>query len=292
MSSRGILNCALLILVVGLGALVYFQPGLDKKQQATLTTLTPEKIQRIEIGAQGAQTITLVKEQNAWRMTAPIQISANEFRIESILGLLGAQSHTQYKKTQVDLAKLKLDTPRYLIRFNDLSVALGDTEPLEGRRYVLIGDVIHLIADAYSHHLTQGTSGFVSLKLLPQNSRIVALTLPTFSLTQTDGRWKLSPEQNVSADKTNALIDAWRTASTRRVEPWTETDAHQGKIIISLKDQPNAINYLILATSPELILARPDIGMAYHFDKARAKALLELPADSSAENPPSAPAQP
>lgn len=291
MSSRGLLNFALFIFVGGLGALVYFQPGLDKEQQATLTTLAAEKIQHIEISAQGAQTITLIKENNAWRITAPIQISANEFRIESILGLLGAQSHTQYKKTQVDLAKLKLDKPRYLIRFNDLSVALGDTEPLEGRRYVLIGDVVHLITDAYSHHLTEAISGFISLKLLPQNSRIVALTLPTLALTQTDGRWKLSPEQNVSADKTNVLVDAWRTASATRVEPWTETDVHQGKIIISLKDQPNAINYLILATSPELILARPDIGMAYHFDKAQAKALLLLPADNSAENPPSAPTQ-
>ena len=291
MSSRGILNFALLIFVAGLGAVVYFQPGLDKEQQATLTTLTPEKIQHIEISAQGVQTITLVKEQNAWRITSPVEISANEFRIESILGLLGAQSHTQYKKTQVDLAKLKLDKPRYLIRFNDLSIALGDTEPLEGRRYVLIGDAVHLIDDAYSHHLTEGISGFVSIKLLPKKSRIVALTLPTIALTQTDGRWKLSPEQNVSADKTNALIDAWRTASATRVEPWTETDAHQGKIIISLKDQPNAINYLIVATSPELILARPDIGMAYYFDKVQAKALLELPADSSAENTPSAPAQ-
>lgn len=291
MSGRGLLNIALLFLVAGLGGLAYFQPGVDKAEQIALTALTPEKIQRIEINTQGAQTIKLVKEQNTWRIASPIQAAASDTQVESILGLLKAPSHAQYKKTQVDLTKFKLDVPQYLIRFNDLDVALGDTDPLEGRRYVLANDVVHLITDNYSPYLTEGVAGFVSLKLVPPTSQIAALTLPNISLIQTDGRWKLSPDQNVSADKANALIDAWRTVSAIRVEPWQASTANEGKITLRLKDQPEEIIYLIVASSPELILARPDIGMAYYLDKEQANALLTLPADIRAETLPT-PAQP
>lgn len=276
MSSRVLLNIALLVLVVSLGALVYFLPGTDKKETVALTMLKPEQVQRIEITLPDKEIIRLVKEQNIWRMTSPMQIAANDFRVASILELVNAPSHARYSKTEVDLTKFKLDKPAYQIRFNDLNVALGDTDPLEGRRYILIQDSVHLITDNYSPYLTEGWTSFVSLSLLPKNSRITSLALPTMSFSQADGKWIITPQQKISADKINALIDAWRHANAMRIEPWQATDQHQGKIVINFKDQPSEMIFIIAATEPELVLARPDIGIAYYFDKEQAEKLLEF----------------
>lgn len=291
MSSRVLLNIALLVLVVSLGALVYFQPGTDKKETVAITMLKPEQVQRIEITLPGKEIIRLVKEQNIWRMTSPMQIAANDFRVASILELVNAPSHARYSKTEVDLTKFKLDKPAYQIRFNDLNVALGDTDPLEGRRYILIQDSVHLITDNYSPYLTEGWTSFVSLSLLPKNNRITSLALPTMSFSQADGKWIITPQQTISVDKINALIDTWRHANAMRIEPWQATDQHQGKIVINFKDQPGEVIFIIAATEPELVLARPDIGIAYYFDKEQAEKLLELknPPDTSTTPATSAP---
>ena len=60
-----------------------------------------------------------------------------------------------------------------------------------------------------------------------------------------------------------------------QVKPY---DGKEGETIaIELKGKETPVSFLLTARSPDLILARPDLGIQYHFAESSAAELLELP---------------
>ncbi|MEO5702434.1 MAG: DUF4340 domain-containing protein [Gammaproteobacteria bacterium] len=284
MNSRTLLNLALLILV-GVGAMVVvYLPGLEKPAaQVALTTLNPTQVTRIQILRSGQPEIQLVKQGQGWIMTAPFKLPANAEHVGSLVALAQAPSLERFAVKPQDLDKFKLAEPRVRLRLNDTEIAFGDTEALAQRRYVLVGDTLHLVNEMVYDKLNATPTMWVSTMLLPPDSKLRELALPGMALIQqADGHWNLTPHTtDVSMDAINTLIDEWTRAQALQVKPYESATA-QGTVVMRLQASENPVSFEITARVPELVLARPESGVQYHLPAELAERLLKLPLPETA----------
>lgn len=278
MTSRGLLNLLLLLGVTALAAVAIYQPGITPvPAPVKLTTLAPLQITRIHIERAGKGVITLQKQGGQWRITEPQQLPADDGHVNSLLRLVQETSQARFPVKPGDLHKYKLDNPAVRLTLDNQMFAFGDIDPINGRRYVQFGATVHLITDMYFYLLDADLPSFVSTHLLPDQAKIGALTLPTVALSRdAQGHWQLRPAQpNHSADAIQTLLDAWRNTTALWVKRYAPGKA-QGSITVQLQDPARELHFDIMARKPELILARPDLGLQYHLSTDIAKALLEL----------------
>src|SRR3990172_3473256 len=278
MNSRTWLNLALLILVAAAALIATYLPGVKKPAApVTLTALPPEQITHIAIRRSGQADIDLVKDKTGWRMTAPLKLPASDFHVQTLMHLTQATSHSRFPAQGQNLAKYKLAEPRVRLRLNDVEMAFGDTEGINQRRYVLLNGVIHLIDDSVYYNLIAEPTTWVSMALLPAGSHPTEIDLPGLKLARTNDRWSLTPPPvNASADAINTLVDGWTQGQALQVKPYQKQTA-LGSVLIRLQDIPDPIRFDITARTPELILARPELGVQYHLPAERAEHLLKLP---------------
>lgn len=280
-SARALLNLALLLLVAALATFVALHPAKKKAPPPRLTSLAPDQIKSIRIERHGHAAITLAKQAGGhWRILAPIDTPANDFRITNLLRLALARSYARYSAAGLALAKFKLQAPALKVFFNALEIDFGGTEPLNQRRYVKVGDAVHLISSRYYHLLNAALPSYVSLNLLPPGSQITAIHLPQLTLRhQGTARWTLTPQvHGVSADVIHSLVQAWQNTGALWVQRYKKTPAAPlGRVTLALQGEKQPLRFEITARKPELILARPDIGMEYHLPRDAAQRLLTLP---------------
>lgn len=288
--SRIVLDIVLVALVVVLGLIAYFQPGLQKPSPVPqLTPLSTDTVRRMELIYPDGHTVILEKEKDTWFLRKPIEVEANRFQAETLAETAAASSLAQYPASQVDLAQLRLDKPLLKVRFNDQEVAFGDTEPLTGRRYALYRGTVHLISDSIAGALNADTTHFVSYALLPEGVHPVLIRFPDIpenadTIQSTQGekelrferdRWVLTPpDSSVSQDAINQLVDGWRYAHALRVEPFKGEQKPLAAVTIQLQGVSQPIRFDILSLKPELVLARPDLGLKYYIAESLAERLL------------------
>src|SRR3546814_3465832 len=137
---RVYLNIALLVIVTGLAATIWFTQKKEPPKGPPLTTLSADAVTGIRIEHPNEPTITLEKKGAEWQLTEPVQSPTDPFEVASLVNLATTEIKHALKVSDVKLAELKLDPPQFTITLNDQKLEFGDTEPLEYRRYVRHGD--------------------------------------------------------------------------------------------------------------------------------------------------------
>lgn len=278
MNKRNLLNLGLLLLIGILVLLAIYEPGIEApKENPRLLDIDREAIKQIRIERQGQETVALERDAlGDWNLTAPLAIGASEFRISSLLRVTEQKSLGSYPADSERLARFGLATPRVTLTLNDKAkVAFGDTTALDQRRYVQIGDRVHLVTDTLYYHLIGNYTTFIRQQLLPEGTAIGALTLPGLTVRWQADRWQVEPKpEHFSADQVTRLLDAWQLASAVQVKPY---DGNKGETItIEPKGEGAPITFLLTARSPDLVLARPDLGIQYQLAESSVGELLEL----------------
>lgn len=293
MNKRNALNLGLLVAVVALGLVVWLDPGHKAPPPPPkLTGLTPAQVQTIRIERRTGKTIELRKVDGHWRMEAPIKVAANDWRVQSLLRVAQNRSLGANPVSGPDLAKYGLDKPAARLFLDRTEIDFGDTTPFKDRRYVRIGKIVHVIPDVAYYHLVGRYTGFVSPQPLPPQARIDKLELPKLTLTlDHNGNWQPQPKPaHYSADALTHLADAWRYASALNVTPYTAGKAKGAggneRVSVHLAGRQAPVVFLIVARKPELLLARPDLGIEYHLPKNEAKAMFSLTAAPAGKEAP------
>lgn len=279
MNKRNLLNLGLLLFIGVLVLLVIYEPGIEKPQEPTrLLELEREAVTQIRIERQGQETVALARDAHGdWRLTEPLAIGASAFRIGSLLRITEQKSLGSFPAEPERLAGYGLEAPRVTLTLNDkMTVAFGDNTPLDQRRYVRLGDRVHLVSDTLYYHLIGAYTTFIRAELLPEGSAIAALTLPGLSVSWQAEHWQVEPKpEPFSADQVTRLIDAWKLASAVQVKPY---DGKQGETItIEQGGEEAPITFLLTARTPDLVLARPELGIEYHLAESSGEELLTLP---------------
>jgi len=268
MNKKNSLNLLLLIAVISLATLIYFS---DEKsnQLEQLTSSSISDITSITIHHNKNTTEVLKHKDGQWLITKPVNIEANNFRINSVLKLINAPIHNKYSVTEINLASIGLDQPDTSIILNDRVIYFGATNPATDLRYVRLDDTVYTIEDVYYPLLSSNFSTLVSLNLLPTNSNLTKLILPEQTISKDKNNFWQS-NITMSADNTNKTIEHWQHDQAFGIHEYlqrsTESSSGTGEIFIYLEGQEQAIRYLITDTDPWLILARPEIGIEYHLD--------------------------
>lgn len=281
MSKRNLLNLILFSFILGLVALVVYEPGKEKPiTPPTLTNLKSEDIHHIKInrrqGEASNQNIVFEKTTDGWMMLEPYQLPANTFRIDSILKILSTVSFSQNNLKKLDQNKFGLIIPHATITFNDTSIIFGNNKSLKHHRYVKIDSTLHMIADTFYYQLLAKTESYIDHRLLPENNKIIKLILPGIKLEHVKGKWQATPKvDSFTADSVNQLISEWQLSQAydiKKVKIKTNTKAG---ITIQLENNKN-LHFKIGNNKDGFNLTNIDTGIQYILAKDRKDKLLNL----------------
>lgn len=157
----------LLAAIAGLLLLLAVSEHDRAQQQARLTPLAPEQIERIELARDDEPEIVLERIDDIWWMRRPIAAPADAERIGRLLPLAHARSTRTLPIDAVDLEQTGLARPRLRLKLDGLELRFGATEPIGEQRYVQVGDLAHLIDDRFLPYLSLQAPTLLSRRLLP-----------------------------------------------------------------------------------------------------------------------------
>jgi len=140
------INRLLLAALLLLGLLIWW---LQPTPLPPLTPLQAGQIERIRLLGKGREIDLRRHDGHWWLGDRP----ANEGRIQQLLGIARTPSLRRIPVAQGRLAEFGLASPSIRLWLDGLELQFGDSDPINGWRYVRIGDQIHLIGDGFRHHL-------------------------------------------------------------------------------------------------------------------------------------------
>jgi hypothetical protein len=272
MTARSILNLVLLLLVAGLGLVVYYQPGVEQPHSYALSKAAPGSIVHIKIEKPGQPALDLRKENGRWFLVQPFRARADELKISRLLEILGARSEQRFEPTQ--LSRFELDKPLLTLTIGKETFRFGTLNPLTQAQYVASADAVLLLPTRYFSEALASPADFSSKRLFADDEIPEGFSFPHSNLQLQEGRWQVSPANpELSADKLNQWAEEWRYASALVSQPYAGLPSQEA-ITITLKGGKK-LPLQILQRSPEFILLRGDEDMQYHFPQASGERLLQ-----------------
>jgi len=112
MSSRSLLNLALLGVAAVLVLVIVYQPGISPEPAAqTVTTLSSDNISRIKITRTTREPLEFIRHGDKWFLSGESELPASDFQIKSLLAVLQAEAARSYPAGSLELATVGLEPP-------------------------------------------------------------------------------------------------------------------------------------------------------------------------------------
>jgi len=273
-SRRTLINLALLVVVAALAALIVLAPErATRVEREPLSGEKPRAISRIRLVPVEGPAIDLRRIDGSWQLVEPIRIAANDFRVNALVGVLAVPVHVRIDAPATELARYGLAPPRGRVRLDDIEILFGDTEPLNGRRYLLYDGRVALVDDAYFSHLSSSAANYVEPTVLGRDANPPEIELPDRRVRREQDTWRLDgTDKQVTAEEIANLVNTWRNAQATAVRPYEHSLDWQGTVRVELPDQ--TLHFDLARTEYEVILGRRDLGIQYHLTRSSGARLL------------------
>jgi hypothetical protein len=98
------------------------------------------------------------RKTDGWIMTQPSSSKTDQAKIENLLQITRTKSIRRFEAPQ-DLTDFGLNPAQAVVTLNQTRIEMGTLHPMNKRRYLRIGNMIHLTNDRFSH-LMQGTAKY------------------------------------------------------------------------------------------------------------------------------------
>jgi hypothetical protein len=291
------LNLVLVVVVIGLGIAVLLSQKKTVKPTIPVTPLTVSTLDSVVIDHPGSPAIKLQKTRGVWRITAPVQAATDSFEMNAFTNLATEPVKATFDPKQVNLKDLGLDPPGYSVTLNGQKIEFGGIEPINYYRYIRTSGKIQMIADPPGTAFDADYSDLVSRSLLPDDAQITSIALPGQTLTRSaDGKsWTLKPAHPELKDAdVQKLADAWTRAKSMWNEAETQEESKKDDkdetVSVTLKGVQAPVKFIVISQKPQLVLARPDLGVRYTLSEQLAGTLLALPKPEAKPAPAAKPA--
>lgn len=282
MSRVGWLNAVLAVSVVALGAFLYLKPAQDTAVDFPLSALKPDEAQSLRIERPGAEPVVLERRRDGWFVTAPFAARADGSRVQQLLAI--AQARAAHKLPAGDPGRFGLAPPQARIVVDGQAFSFGLVNEITREQYVMSGNAVYAVHPRFGMALPARAADAASRQLFGPHEVPERFGAGRFTVAQQDGRWTVTPSGGeLSQDDLIRWVEEWRLASALRVELRSPTRARE-EIRIRLK-HGGGFTLGVLSREPELVLARSDGKLQYHFRAELGKRLLSPPA-APAERPP------
>jgi hypothetical protein len=275
LESRRRLNLVLVVIVAALAAIALFRPG--HKQTGDVTPLVADSrgFTSIRVAVAGKPEVDLKREGEVWSLTAPLQWRADDVQVQDFLDSLDAPVADRFPAKGVDLAKYGLDKPLVKMWLDQTEYDLGDQQPVDRERYVLVNGEIEIIDDYIFYRVARDAYGWLDKQLLPEGAHITALQVPQATLTSdAKGSWTLAPaDKTLTQADLSHFVQTWQQARATGVAP-IGGGKPVGEVSIQLAGAQAPLRFQILDDPDYLVLARPDVHLEYQVELSLSSALL------------------
>jgi len=274
MNIRIIATALLAVIVIVLAwYLASTEPPAPEPAITRLTDFDAEAIQHIRITRTGNDVLVLAKTVTGWEMSSPVQISANPFRINSILAISQTQALTLPDMDHIALSQLGFSPASVSLALDEHLFVFGNTEPINNGRYVMYDNTVYIVEDNLYQQLLQDPGFFINTRLLDTDSKLVRIKYPGFELHSRDNVWVMAGgDIALTPDELNKLTATWTDLEATRVT----TSINQGSPanIVLVTESGYQITLAVTASADGLILSRKDNGLDYWFNPDSAARLL------------------
>ena len=314
MRKQSVINLLLLLAIVVLGMVAWLDPFTPPEpENRALTSIDKTSVTAVSLIKDGGTTFRLEKQQTSvesgWQLTKPLKIPANLLKVNQLLNLLSTNSLREYRIKSDNLAKLGLDKAAWQILFeisdhsngvassstsnstsnkaDNILISFGKTEPISQRRYVRVGDTVHLINDRVSQFNFGSPLMLANLDILPVDKSVKEVHLPDKVIRRVDGQWESSSpaEKSVSQSAYKEFIDEWRYAQASRValadKSVSNSDAKPVTVVLEQADQP--IHFLVESSGQDYIVTNKDWGVRYYLNGSVGEKLLHIAKSTTKE---------
>ena len=191
---------AVLLAAIGmLASLMMYQLWRDS-QTAVQLPLGNVNASTIRIEREGFDDITLAKNEASWFIETPCEISANEQRLEPLLGAL-TPGMRQYDASEVDLQAAGLVSPPAIVTVNETRHRIGNMDLNGERRYVQRGNKVAFVPEWVLSLVNGGVTALADLAVFADPIEQLTLTDEQGSKTVLTTMEQLQPWQNLSAQQ-------------------------------------------------------------------------------------------
>jgi hypothetical protein len=281
MKKRWILNLVLLAIVAGIVAFLYMQPKkVSETSEYEVSSLKLADFTQVKVEFPAQAPVTFEKVDGLWRMTAPYKMRADQASVNRILSIIAAKS---LEKLPADNpAKYGLDNPLIRLKLTNTAgeqvFVFGTHNPVSEEQYVAYQGAVYLLPTNYAEAAaTQPIEMIDKAPLSSAESKLIAgfafsnleqwQEQGGLDMHQENGQWKVSlakakPTQN----ELNEWLDAaWTHAQAGSVELYKpDRKATYPGFDVLFKDGKK-VHFDKIQEAPELLLARPDEGLVFHF---------------------------
>jgi len=275
---RSWLGLALLAaLVVSLAATLLNRPQTTDETGFAVTMLDRNAIRHVTVERPGRPTVVLDHDHGRWRLSAPYTARAEPFQVQRMLGIVAARATARFPPQ--DLARFGLETPSATLTVDGERFAYGAINAVTREQYVRAGNSIYAVGLAHGAALPADAEALIQRQLFEPGEVPVRFELPHFNVALDAGHWRVMPaSENAGADAIVGWVQHWRHAQALRAGPLTSSPGRE-VVRIQLEDG-RTLSLAIMQREPELVLARLDENIRFHFPADTARQLLAPPRNS------------
>lgn len=274
-SRRWLINYLLFILIIIFTWIGMKYPITDQQKSKTpgIISLAPPDVSSIRIETADS-SFELSKQDSRWMLTNPVQWFANNVSAERLATLATIEPQSTLPRQDIDLSTLGLTIPRAVVTLNQQAIFFGDTNQIGNRRYLMVDPNVHLVSDVHYPFFSQGLPALIDKRLLPASLDLQSLNAPTFNIERKENDW-VSADGKYDTERVKTLINHWQTKQASSIQPYDKALTPLHKVKAHSADA-GAIEFYVLSIKPEIIIARPDLGIQFHFADPHYYDLLSL----------------
>jgi hypothetical protein len=209
---------ALLVVLVGLGAYIYFvtlkQPADGGTgQEKVFASLATDKIDEIKMKSESGDVTTIKKESGAWQIVSPVAAKAAESELSAITNALGQLEIIRViDENPANLADFGLATPRLDVEFKAEGkpaghLLIGEKTPTGASLYARRDDQKRVILIAAYQESTLNRSTFElrdKTLIALARDKVLGLDLTSggkvIKLAKKDNNWRITSPIDARAD--------------------------------------------------------------------------------------------
>ncbi len=273
-----------LVLLVVVGVLIWLVVRDQKQEeqkiakaierQPPLTELVAGDIKRIKLKNIGSPEIVLERGEAGWDLTAPVRIQADLVQIGNLTALATTETRGSINTARAKRADLGLDPAKTVVQLDDVTLGVGEIEPLKRTRYIELNpgvadNRISLVDDFSATAIDGDFTDLVNKALIPASAKIMRIEAPGLKVERNaagDGWIATPPSAQATAENLAEMNKAWHEVrAIATLPPDTNDKASQKPTLAVTLADGSTLRYAIISKGESIFLERRDVPVSYQF---------------------------